>query len=72
MALELKKQIEDLVEFQNTRSITFLYRSEKKHSKSLKCTLRGNYEVLENDKVIFETTQPFAAIEKYNSIQINK
>lgn len=58
--------INELIHFQNTELILFARSS--KEEKTLYATLRGSYEVLHKGEKILETTQPFAAVDKYNSI----
>ena len=44
------------------------YASSERECKKLVCTLRGGLKVLVGHKVVWEGMQPFAAVEKYNSI----
>jgi len=45
-----------------------IFASSTKEDKQLFATLRGSYEVWHNKEKVFETTQAFTAVEKYNSI----
>jgi hypothetical protein len=40
-----------------------------KENKQLYCTLRGSYEVWQNNELVMETMQPFKAVEKYNNLK---
>lgn len=59
-------ELEELMKFANEEKVMFA--SSSKENKKLFITLRGSYEVWHNGKRVWETMQPFIAVEKYNEI----
>lgn len=58
--------LKDLIKWQSDEKV--LFASSLGAKKRLYATLRGSYEVWHNGERIYETMQPFNAVEKYNSI----
>lgn len=56
-----------LIEWQSTEKVLFASSSSEK--KKLFCNFRGGYEVWHNNELVFETMQPYNAVEKYNEIK---
>jgi len=65
-----KIELEGLVKFQSEEKIVYAssWCEDKNEDKKLYVTLRGNYEVWSHNEKVFETIQPFNAVEKYNSL----
>lgn len=59
----------DLADFQKWREIEeVMFANSTREKKRLVVDLHGNIKVLVENKVIWQGTQPFAAVEFYNSI----
>jgi len=59
-------ELSDLQKFISDDYLTFA--NSTRERKSLICTLNGSLKIFVGHKVIWEGIQPFAAVEKYNSI----
>jgi hypothetical protein len=61
--------LNDLQKWQQEEKVLFAYVMTSKENKQLYCTLRGSYEVWQNNELVMETMQPFKAVEKYNNLK---
>ena len=69
---KIEEIVKNLTEYKNEKEVEFMSHYGNGNDKSLRITLNGSFRVYEKKELIFETLQPFSAVEKYLSIKPKK
>ncbi len=65
---QIKTMLDNLEEWKEQQELQFAGEFSIKKHKLLCVTLSGSYRVYKERELVFETMQPFAAVEKYLDI----